>query len=183
MVRELEYELGVMRKNAAPGSSSLPLLFNLVIRGLPGALGAVPRVEHAIYADDITLWCRAGSDGEIEEHWQRAADFVDRYAREYGLHCATEKSQLLILRNPRERLCEHIDIRLVGMAVPKPEGRGNKPTLDRVDTLTTQVSGMLRRIRNKKHGIREKEAAKLVRDFIISRLTSGTPYLQLNKMV
>ncbi|KAM7299008.1 hypothetical protein ISCGN_019575 [Ixodes scapularis] len=47
--------------------------------------------------------------------------------------------------------------------------------------MATQVGGMMRRIRNKRHGIKEKEAVQLVQAFIVSRLTYGTPYLKLNK--
>ncbi|KAG0425474.1 hypothetical protein HPB47_027363 [Ixodes persulcatus] len=47
--------------------------------------------------------------------------------------------------------------------------------------MATQVGGMMRRIRNKRHGIKEKEAVQLVEAFIVSRLTYGTPYLKLNK--
>ncbi|KAG0420424.1 hypothetical protein HPB47_003504 [Ixodes persulcatus] len=56
------------------------------------------------------------------------------------------------------------------MVVPKPEGvrilgqhiqqgRGNKPTLDRLDTMTSQ-----------KHKTKEKEAVQLVQAFIFFRV-------------
>ncbi|KAM7315515.1 hypothetical protein ISCGN_005298 [Ixodes scapularis] len=174
------------------GAVLSPLLFNLALRGLPEALRAVPNVEHAIYADDITLWCREGSDAEIEEKLQAAADIVGEYVMKCGLKCAPEKSELLVFRNPRDKLVDHIDVVIDGVRVPKPaevrilgqllqQGRGNKSTIDRLDAMTTQVCGMMRRIRNRRHGIKEKEAIQLVQAFIIARLTYGTPYLNLNK--
>ncbi|KAG0415802.1 hypothetical protein HPB47_007024 [Ixodes persulcatus] len=189
-IKSGKYNLGP--RGTPQGAVLSPLLFNLAMRGLPGALQAVPQVEHAIYADDITLWCRSGSDGQIEEGLQRAADIAAEYARSCGLRCAPEKSELLILHNPREKQVEHINILVDGQAVPKPkvvrilgqhipQGLGNKATIELLETMATQVGGMMRRIRNKRHGIKEKEAVQLVQAFIVSRLTYGTLYLKLNK--
>lgn len=184
------FELG--SKGTPQGAVLSPLLFNLALRGLPEALGVVPGVEHAIYADDITLWCREGNDAEIEGRLQAAAKIVEDYAEECGLKCAPEKSELLVLRNPYERVSEQIEVWVSGKRVSKPteirilgqlirQGRGNKSTIDKLDTMTTQVCGMLRRIRNRRRGIKEKEAMQLVQAFIISRITYATPYLVLSK--
>lgn len=132
------------------------------------------------------------NSGEIEERLQEAAGIVEKYAESCGMKCAPEKSELLILRNPYEKLQDHIEIEIGGMRVPKPreirilgqligQGRGNKSTINKLDTMTTQVCGMLRRIRNRRRGIKEKEAIQLVQSFIISRIAYGTPYLVLNK--
>ncbi|KAM7312377.1 hypothetical protein ISCGN_009282 [Ixodes scapularis] len=111
------FELG--SKGTPQGTVLSPLLFNLALRGLPEALGAVPGVEHAIYADDITLWCREGNDAEIEERLQAAAKIVEDYAEECGLKCAPEKSELLVLRNPYERVSEQIEVWLKRLASTK----------------------------------------------------------------
>ncbi|KAG0445462.1 hypothetical protein HPB47_014893 [Ixodes persulcatus] len=132
------------------------------------------------------------SSETIEEGLQRAADIAAEYARSCGLRCAPEKSELLILHNPREKQVEHINILVDGQAVPKPkvvrilgqhipQGLGNKATIELLETMATQVGGMMRRIRNKRQGIKEKEAVQLMQAFIVSRLTYGTPYLKLNK--
>lgn len=39
----------------------------------------------------------------------------------------------------------------------------------------------MRRIRNKKHGLKEKEAIQLVYDFVIFRITYGRAYFRFNK--
>lgn len=101
------YKLG--SKGTPQGAVLSPLLFNLALRGLPEALRAVSGVEHAIYADDVTLWCRTGSDAEIEERLQEAAGIVEKYAESCGMKCAPEKSELLILKNPYEKLEDHIE--------------------------------------------------------------------------
>ncbi|KAM7295141.1 hypothetical protein ISCGN_024646 [Ixodes scapularis] len=151
------FELG--SKGTPQGAVLSPLLFNLALRGLPEALGVVPGVEHAIYADDITLWCREGNDAEIEERLQAAAKIVEDYAEECGLKCAPEKSELLVLRNPYERVSEQIEVWVSGKRVSKPteirilgqlirQGRGNKSTIDKLDTMTTQ----LKRLASTKNG-------------------------------
>ncbi|KAG0444253.1 hypothetical protein HPB47_014002 [Ixodes persulcatus] len=163
-VAEFEYELGAMKRGTAPGPDTITakLLYNLEegeLRKLVnhfnehyrarGALGAVPGVEHAIYADDITLRCREGNDTEIEERLQAAAKIVEDYAEERGLKCAPEKFELLVLRNPYESVSEQIEVWVSGKRVSKPteirilgqlirQGRGNKSTIDKLDTMTTQ---------------------------------------------
>ncbi|KAG0440829.1 hypothetical protein HPB47_016164 [Ixodes persulcatus] len=82
------------------GAVLSPLLFNLAMISLPQKLKNIPKVEHAIYADDITIWCKSGSDGQVEERLQAAADITAEYARSRGLQCSPEKSELLIMRNP-----------------------------------------------------------------------------------
>ncbi|XP_037580332.1 uncharacterized protein LOC119463575 [Dermacentor silvarum] len=54
------------------GAVLSPFLFNLAIRSLPLKLDAI----HTLYADDMMPWTATGSDGQIEETLQRAADVV-----------------------------------------------------------------------------------------------------------
>lgn len=53
-------------------------------------------LHHSLYADDITLWIGGGSDGHIQDALQNAVDTVREYARERGLDCSPEKSELLV---------------------------------------------------------------------------------------
>ncbi|KAG0438790.1 hypothetical protein HPB47_016873 [Ixodes persulcatus] len=123
---------------------------------------------------------------------EAATKIVEDYAEECGLKCAPEKSELLVLRNTYESVSEQIEVWVSGKRVSKPteirilgqlirQGRGNKSTIDKFDTMTTQVCGVLRRIRNRRRGIKEKEAVQLVQAFNISRITHATPYLVLSK--
>ncbi|KAG0445600.1 hypothetical protein HPB47_013560 [Ixodes persulcatus] len=170
-----KYNLGP--RGTPQGAVLPPLLFNLAMRGLPGALQAVPQVEHAIYADDITLWCRSRSDEQIEEGLQRAADIAAEYARSCGLRCAPEKSELLILHNPREKQVEHINILVDGQAVPKPK------VVRILDSTFRRVWGTRRRYRlgTRDMASKRRRRSSLWQAFIVSRLTYGTPYLKLNK--
>lgn len=89
------------------GAVLSPFLFNLVMRTLPSSLDKIPGLRHTIYADDITLWTATGSDGQIEETLQRAADAVVHHATQAGLKCSESKSELLLLRSPDRRKIKH----------------------------------------------------------------------------
>ncbi|KAH7985887.1 hypothetical protein HPB52_025328 [Rhipicephalus sanguineus] len=71
--------------------------------GLPTQLSAIPRLNHCLYADDITLWTAGGSDGEIEETLQEAINAVVEYVEPRGLSCSSSKSELLIIRPATHR--------------------------------------------------------------------------------
>lgn len=46
------------------------------MKNLPAALDNVLRIYHAIYGADFTVWCRTGSDVEVEESLQKSANVV-----------------------------------------------------------------------------------------------------------
>lgn len=174
------------------GAVLSPLLFNLAMKDLPGLLSEIPGVKHTLYADDITVWCNSGSDAEIEERLQAAADTVDRYARERGLQCAPEKSELLILKNPRTPLAQNISVYIENHPVQKPteikilgqyipQGRQNTTTMKKLTTSTEQILRMIHRIRNKHHGMKERDTIRLVQAFVISRIMYGTAFLNLSR--
>ncbi|KAG0443863.1 hypothetical protein HPB47_014444 [Ixodes persulcatus] len=96
------------------------------------------------------------------------------------------------MTNPRERLITHISVKMNGQQVPKlqevqilgqliPQERNNKSTLDELTKATVQINGMLRKIRNKQHVLKEREAMQLVHAFVMSRVMYGTPHLNLAK--
>ncbi|XP_072140696.1 uncharacterized protein [Dermacentor andersoni] len=59
-----EVELGT--RGTPQGSVISPTLFNLTMIGLSRTLSRVEGIRHTIYADDITIWCVGGSDGQVE---------------------------------------------------------------------------------------------------------------------
>ncbi|XP_040075192.1 uncharacterized protein LOC120847475 [Ixodes scapularis] len=83
-----------------------------------------------------------------------------------------------------------LNIYIDGQEVPRPKevrilgqiltqsGR-NLSTINKLTTTTTHVVGMLRRIRNQRSGLKEKEAIQLVYAFVVSRVMYATPYLRL----
>ncbi|XP_037521346.1 uncharacterized protein LOC119398583 [Rhipicephalus sanguineus] len=54
-IRSREYKLGP--RGAPQGSVISPLLFNIVIKILADRLGGLRGIGHALYANDITIWC------------------------------------------------------------------------------------------------------------------------------
>ncbi|KAH8026675.1 hypothetical protein HPB51_023915 [Rhipicephalus microplus] len=54
-------------------------------------------VEHAVYADDITIWRTGGSDEQIEVSLQEAVTAVQTFLKPTGLRLSASKSELLLL--------------------------------------------------------------------------------------
>ncbi|XP_077553521.1 uncharacterized protein LOC144168397 [Haemaphysalis longicornis] len=79
------------------GSAISPLLFNLVMIRVATALHTVPDIRHTIYADDITICTRGGSDGQTKNALQQAIEAVEFSLEGPGLKCSPAKSELLIL--------------------------------------------------------------------------------------
>nr|XP_050046796.1 putative nicotine oxidoreductase [Dermacentor andersoni] len=59
------------------GAVLSPLLFNIAMMRLPSQLARVEGIQHALYADDITIWTTEGSLGDMEARLQQAASIVD----------------------------------------------------------------------------------------------------------
>lgn len=84
------------------GSVLSPTLFNVAMAKLPPLLQQIPNIQHAIYADDITIWATKGSDGTIQDALQEAASAVQDYAATSSLTCSVEKSELLVYKRRRK---------------------------------------------------------------------------------
>ncbi|XP_037518368.1 uncharacterized protein LOC119395153 [Rhipicephalus sanguineus] len=92
-----EFETGPM--GTPQGSVVSPMLFNLVLLGLPEKLATIEGLHHSLYADDITLWVpRGGCDGNVERTLQMGVDAVQEFLRGTGLECSAAKSELLLYR-------------------------------------------------------------------------------------
>lgn len=174
------------------GSVLSPTLFNIALAGLPRLLDQIPDVAHAIYADDITIWCTRGCDGAIQERLQQAVDTVSEYARKGGLNCAPQKSELIIIRSrspsPMPPITVHVDgipipqvsrARILGLHV-QADGRSNY-TVSLLSRQTEQILAMIRRVSNRRSGLREEDLLRLVEACIISRLTYHLPFQRLTQ--
>ncbi|XP_075531080.1 uncharacterized protein LOC142564087 [Dermacentor variabilis] len=73
-----------------------PMLFNLAMIRLSERLSKIHWLNHTIYADDITIWCSAGSDGFIESALQEAFEIAESYLQQPGLKCSPTKLELLL---------------------------------------------------------------------------------------
>ncbi|KAM7301181.1 uncharacterized protein ISCGN_016721 [Ixodes scapularis] len=90
--------LGLSLRTYKYGSVVSPMLFNLVLLGLPAKLAAIEGLHHSLYAD-ITLWVPGGlCDGHIETTLQAGVDAVQEYLRRTGLECSAANSELLLYR-------------------------------------------------------------------------------------
>ncbi|XP_075550280.1 uncharacterized protein LOC142583674 [Dermacentor variabilis] len=80
------------------GAVLSPLLFNISMSDLSvrlDRLGAV-NLNHAIYADDITVWCGGGSDAAVERALQEALQVAEEFLEGTGLVLSPTKSELLL---------------------------------------------------------------------------------------
>ncbi|XP_077548616.1 uncharacterized protein LOC144161933 [Haemaphysalis longicornis] len=183
------YPLGT--RGTPQGAVLSPLLFNLAMAHLPPLLKDIPGVRHALYADDITLWATQGSLGSIEASLQHAASVVDEYARRCGLECSPEKSEYVHLRpKPKDTtqialslrtgtIPEREEIRVLGLFIHK--SRKVDTTLRKLRMVGDQVGRMVRRVSNKRGGLRSRDALRLANAFVTSRILYSTPYLRLRK--
>ena len=177
------------------GSVISPLLFNVALIKLPSLLDAIPDLRHAFYADDITLWTRASNTGTQEMRLQEAIDTIERYLQKCGLRCAPEKSEHLILKSrTRGRPAAYNEpdpsVTLNGKPIPKVEtlrvlglhihkdGSG-AAILPRLQRTLSQLTHLVRRIVNRRSGLKEQDTLRVMQALLSSRITYGTPYLAL----
>lgn len=154
-------------RGAPQGSVLSPFLFNVAMLGLPPLLDQIPNIRHSLYADDITVWTVGGSDAEIQERLQAAADVVHTYVHDRGLACSPQKSEIL-LYNPtrpgrRPSYAPDIQVFLQGNAIPKTdcirtlglrihEKGTNTATIQALHNAAAQITRLITRIANKHHG-------------------------------
>ncbi|XP_072143557.1 putative nicotine oxidoreductase [Dermacentor andersoni] len=79
--------LDTPNKGTPQGSVISPILFNIAMIGLAQKLNEIEGIQHAMYADDITVWVNQGSLGQKEEKLQKAATCVEQFVKERGLAC------------------------------------------------------------------------------------------------
>ncbi|KAH9383606.1 hypothetical protein HPB48_025296 [Haemaphysalis longicornis] len=91
-------KLQVPKKGTPPGSVILPLVFIIAMINLPGKLNTIPGLRHAICADDLKLLKGRGSTGNQHGSLQEAVDRTEAYLKQYEPSLASEKSELLVLR-------------------------------------------------------------------------------------
>ncbi|XP_077552851.1 uncharacterized protein LOC144167469 [Haemaphysalis longicornis] len=173
------------------GAVLSPLLFNIAMMQLPHKLARVEGIQHALYADDITIWSTEGSLGEMEDRLQRAASIVESYANDCGLQCAPTKSELLHIKpNPKENtrlsisltggsIREVEEIRILGLLIHNKLSPAT--TIAKLKRTGEQVGRMIQRVSNKRGGLRGRDALRLAHAFVTSRILFSVPYLRTNK--
>nr|XP_050026861.1 uncharacterized protein LOC126522128 [Dermacentor andersoni] len=179
-----------LRKGPPQDSVISPILFNIAMIGLARRLSKIDGIEHAIYADDITVWVNRDSLGQKQEKLQEAAKCVEEYVRERGLACSTKKSQ--ILRVGRNPTMEELIVKLEGQSIPEGSMmrilgiwiQGSKKcshTIRLLKKSTEQVRRTITRVAQRRSGMREGDTIKLVRSLVVSRVTYSFPYHNMTK--
>nr|XP_050037978.1 putative nicotine oxidoreductase [Dermacentor andersoni] len=106
-------------KGTLQGSVISPILFNITMIGLAQKLNEIEDIQHAMYADEITVWVTQGSLGQKEEKLQKAPTCVEQFVKERDLACSTEKSE--ILRIGRNTTKENIEVYLEGQVITEKD--------------------------------------------------------------
>ncbi|XP_075539212.1 uncharacterized protein LOC142573881 [Dermacentor variabilis] len=174
------------------GAVISPTLFNIVLAPLPVKLETITSVEHAIYADDVTLWTTRGSLGEQEEALQTALNTIESFTREIGLTLAPEKTEFLVIHGGKrskpkdeEKASVHLSIgqtpilrkrviRILGMFLD--EQCISITWYNQTVKVTKQVTQILRRVSKRTKGVKEKEMRHFVQAFLHSRILYGAPF-------
>lgn len=191
-IQDEEHGPYVIGSRGTPQGAVLsPLLFNIAMLHLPPKLASLPGIHHALYADDITIWATQGNLGHMESCLQAAATVVDDYATYCGLQCAPAKSEFVHVRpSPQDTTQLHIslpsgpireakEIRVLGLFIHHQ--RKADTTIAKLRTVGDQVGRMVRRVSNKRGGLRSRDAMRLAHAFVTSRILYSTPYLHLRK--
>ncbi|KAM7315618.1 hypothetical protein ISCGN_005401 [Ixodes scapularis] len=189
VAKDLQLEEQTLGSAGTPqGSVISPTLFNLVMIGVAEKLQDIEDVRHTIYADDITLWVHRGSGGHIESTLQSAIDAIEAHLQGTGLRCSPKKSELLLYR-PAQRgklkarkNCEEISlrtsdgttiptvpkIRVLGMIIEATGHNGG--TITRLVHKTTNATRLLKRITNRRSGMREENLTRLIHSFVVCHI-------------
>ncbi|XP_037505476.1 uncharacterized protein LOC119381788 [Rhipicephalus sanguineus] len=185
-------------KGTPQGSVLSPFLFNLALIKIPPRLEDIPGLKHTFYADDITIWVTRGRDAQLEETLQQAVNSVEELAGDVGLSCSQPKSELFVVQEkPRGPHARHyippppLEVKVGGMPVAEAQAirilglylqtnRKNTVALEKLKNTVNVTVRLIRRIANRKSGIKEKNLCKLVQAFVLCRITYATPYMKLD---
>lgn len=172
------------------GAVISPLLFNVAMAPLARELTGIPKLHHAFYADDMTLWVSQGSIGEAQDVLQTAINVIEQHISIMGLFCSPEKSELLTIKPYTSD--PGIDLFVHGQPVPKVDKirilglhiQSNLDasfTLNLLDKQIKQISGLVRRITSRNHGLSEKDTMQMIEALVVSRLAYHLPYHHLTE--
>lgn len=190
-IRIEDYEFGAYNtgtRGTPQGAVLSPLLFNIAMMQLPHQLARVEGIQHALYADDITIWTTEGSLGEIEDRLQRAANIVESYAN-CGLQCAPAKSELLHIKaNPKDKTKLYVslsdgpireveEVSILGLTIHNKLSPGT--TISKLKRIGEQVGRMIHHVSNKRGGLRGKDALRLAHVFKLVEFSFPFPTFEL----
>ncbi|KAG0441424.1 hypothetical protein HPB47_015951 [Ixodes persulcatus] len=148
-------------------------------------------------SDPILLTGKGTPQGSIQDNLQEAVDTTQKFAIAAGLSCAAEKSELLLIRgarktNERNKTTDEITIHLEGTPIPKTDRlrifglhlQANAKATHTVQLLKKQciqIAHLIRRVANKRGGLKETDTIRVVQALLISRIVYHAPYHKLNR--
>ncbi|KAG0443145.1 hypothetical protein HPB47_015238 [Ixodes persulcatus] len=130
----------------------------------------------------------SGSDGEIQDALQTAADATQEYARAAGLSCAADKSELLLIRGMAKiSINEEITVSIDGKPIPSAKRLrilGLQLQTDAKASFTVQVlpkqcqqiAPLIRRVTSKRRGLKEGDTIRIVQALLVSRMVYHAPF-------
>lgn len=182
------------------GAVISPLLFNIAMKGLSERLSTVANTNHALYADDVTVWCMGGSDAEVEEALQSALSITESFLEGTGLRLSPSKSELLLYRPVRpgrrpSTPLDQVQITLTtrdGLSIPRVncirvlglllESNGrNSQVLARITSKTENMLRLILRVSNRRGGLRESNLLRLYHAFLMSHINYVASALNWSK--
>lgn len=197
-IQSTEFTLGA--RGTPQGAVISPLLFNIAMKGLSERLATVRGVNHALYADDITVWCMGGSDAGVEQALQEALDITENFLVGSGLSLSSAKSELLLYRPTRQGLrnltpLEQIPIALYtrdGQKIPRVDSirvlgllleskGGNSRTIARITSKTENMLRLILRVSNRRGGLSESNLLRLYHAFLMSHINYVASALRWSK--
>ncbi|KAG0443868.1 hypothetical protein HPB47_014437 [Ixodes persulcatus] len=161
------------------------LLFNFTMMDLPGNLAVIPGLHHSLYADDVTLWSECHVL-QVQSALQMAADVVVNHVKFVGLECSHTKSELLVKRGYHEgifldevqvlvngnRISESDSARVLGMHLRKDLSHAD--TILRIGKTAKSTTRLIRRIANRRGGVKEGDVSLIVDAFLVMSAASST---------
>ncbi|KAG0433216.1 hypothetical protein HPB47_020125 [Ixodes persulcatus] len=162
------------------GSVISPLLFNLVMTKIARRL-ETQSVRHTIYADDITLWSVRDEEQQAQDELQEAVLSIEEELEGTGLACSPSKSELLVI-NPKKKTWDQLTVQTgTGQVIPRvkkirilglivDETRKNMETVHKLEHKTNAAIQLVKRVANRKGGMRENSLMRMVQSFVISHL-------------
>lgn len=92
-------KINVLEKGTLWGAILFPILFNFTMKELLKRLRSKSGIQHALYADDITIWTDSNlSPRQQQDTSQEVIDVTTQYPGKCNLQCSPEKLELLIMR-------------------------------------------------------------------------------------
>ncbi|KAG0414968.1 hypothetical protein HPB47_007849 [Ixodes persulcatus] len=156
------------------GAVISPLLFNIAMLPMSRKLKQVAGLQHAIYADDITIWT-AHHSPYMGKVMKTGVEIVKEEAAKMGLEHATEKSALLVRPPSQRALREEMEFYLKLQKIDVPRAEKVRILGMTVTIKREQSTSLVRRVTRKSYGLKENGTCRPVQAFVLSSIMYAAP--------